>query len=319
MISEKSRVLTFGETMALLTNEQSGSLSHGPPLSLGIGGAESNVAIALSRLGTPVTWVGRVGTDSLGDLIVRELRAEGVTTGAIREESAPTGLMIKERRLPHLQRVWYYRRGSAGSRLEPADLPDELFTDTALVHLTGITPALSETAAAAVRASIDAARRAGARVSLDLNYRSALWPPEVAGPCLRELSAMADIVFAGADEAALALDTETTDPAELARRIASLGPTQVIIKLGVAGCLALVDGETYRQSAVPVQVVDTVGAGDAFVAGYLAELVSGKAVEARLALAVRAGAFACLAHGDWEGLPRRSELDLLDVAEAVLR
>lgn len=317
-MSQSEGVVTFGETMALMANERPGPLSVARTLNLGIGGAESNLAIALSRLDTPVTWLGRVGADSLGDLVLREIAGEGVTTIGIRDGEAPTGLMIKERRLPHRQRVWYYRRQSAGSRLTPDDLPLDLIRRAQLLHVTGITPALSASAAATVSAALGYARTSATLVSFDVNYRSTLWSPAVAGPQLRELITQADIVFAGADEAALVVGS-AGDPLDLAYRIAELGPREVIIKLGGDGCLALVDGAPSQRAAIPIEVIDSVGAGDAFVAGYLAERLSDEPVERRLETAVRAGAFACLVPGDWEGMPRRTELDLLDGAEPVLR
>lgn len=311
-------VVTLGETMALIKAETPGPLAHVSSLSLGMGGAESNFAIALRRLGTSVTWVGRVGTDSLGDLVLRELAAEKVTAVAIRDDAAPTGLMVKERRTPEAVKVWYYRRGSAGSRLNRADIPAEGIARAKLLHITGITLALSDSAADAVRYAVDCARDAGVLVSFDLNYRAALWPPEEAGEQFRRMIAQADIVFAGDTEAAMAVG-EANEPLELARRIAELGPAHSIIKLGAEGCVGVIGGVNYAQEAIRVNAVDSVGAGDAFVAGYVAELLAGKDVPARLLTAARVGAFACLVPGDWEGLPRRSELELLDAREPVAR
>ncbi|TFD62724.1 hypothetical protein E3T39_01950 [Cryobacterium suzukii] len=126
-----------------------------------------------------------------------------------------------------------------------------------------------------------------------------------------------DIVFAGEDEAGIAVDP--ADPSDLSRRLTDLGPSQAVIKLGHRGALALINGETLQQDAVPITPVDSVGAGDAFVAGYLAEYIKGSSSAERLALAAKTGAFACLAYGDWEGLPRRRELDLLSATETVIR
>jgi 2-dehydro-3-deoxygluconokinase len=125
-------------------------------------------------------------------------------------------------------------------------------------------------------------------------------------------------VFAGYDEARL-VAPEASGVADVATAISNLGPSQVIIKLGADGCHALVDGRTTQQPAVPVRPVDTVGAGDAFVAGYVSEYVAGHDVSTRVTTAVTAGAFACLTHGDWEGMPRRSELPLLHASEPVTR
>lgn len=311
-------VVTLGETMALMKADTPGPLGHVRSLSPGIGGAESNVAIALQRLGTSVTWAGRVGADSLGNLVLRELQAEGLQLAAVRDITAPTGLMIKERRTADSLKIWYYRTGSAGSRLSPQDVPAELIGSARLLHITGITPALSASASEAIDHAVTCARKAGTLVSFDLNYRTALWSKEAAGSEFRRIASKADVVFAGDDEAAIAVGPAESALA-LAKKIADLGPAQVIIKLGPDGCAALIDGTGYEQAAVNILPVDTVGAGDAFVAGYIAELLNGLPVQERLRTAVRTGAFACLVPGDWEGMPRREELDILDTKEPVAR
>jgi 2-dehydro-3-deoxygluconokinase len=313
-------VVTLGETMALLRAETPAPLAHVHELALGIGGAESNLAIALARLGTPVSWVGRVGADSLGEKVLRELRAEGLDVHGTVDAEAPTGLMIKERRTSDTVKVWYYRSGSAGSRLTPADVAPGLIEEAALLHVTGISLALSDSARDTVLSAVARARAAGVPVSFDVNHRDSLWRGRDAAAAYREVAAASSMVFAGEDEARLLTGAdETASAADLARSIAALGPDQVLIKLGAEGCLALVDGTEHRQTAVPVRVVDTVGAGDAFVAGYLAELVAGLPVAERLRTAVTTGAFACLTPGDWEGMPRRHELALLHQSEPVTR
>ncbi len=310
-------VLTFGETMALMRSDQIGPLAHASTLSLGIGGSESNVAIGLQRLGVQAVWCGRVGADSLGSLVEREILAEGVDVRIAVDPSAPTGLMIKERRTPATQRVSYYRAGSAGSRLSPEDIDVQLISGADVLHITGITPALSPNAEATLRYAVDEARGHNVRVSFDLNFRSNLWSAEGARSIYRDIIPLADIVFAGDDEAAIAVGAG--EPEELARRITALGPDQAIIKLGANGALALIDGTLFRQEAVTIDAIDTVGAGDAFVAGYLADFVTGRGPQDRLKTAAATGAFACLVPGDWEGFPRRHELPLLQAREAVSR
>jgi 2-dehydro-3-deoxygluconokinase len=317
-VSTPKAVVTIGETMALMYSNIPGPLAHAHDLTLGIGGAESNFAIAVQRLGTPATWIGRIGNDSLGEKVVRELRAEGLTVHAVTDPTAPTGLMIKERRTADTSRVWYYRSASAGSRLSADDLPAGVIESAALLHITGITPGLSDSAAKAVTTAIRRARDAGVQVSFDVNHRSSLWHNGDATPVYRKLVAHSTIVFAGYDEAQL-IAPEASGIAETATAITDLGPSQVIIKLGAGGCHALVDGSVTRQPAVSIHPVDTVGAGDAFVAGYVSEYVAGHDVSTRLKTAVTAGAFACLTHGDWEGMPRRSELGLLHASEPVTR
>lgn len=310
-------VVCIGETMALVRAESPGPLTHSRSMTLGIGGAESNVAIGLSRLGIRATWIGGVGSDSLGDLVVHGLRGEGVNVIAVRNDTAPTGLMIKERRTPATQQVTYYRAGSAGSLIGPADIPAHAVEGARVLHVTGITPSLSPSAASAIDQAVARAKSAGVPVSFDVNFRSSLWRGRDARAALQPILERADILFAGAEEAALFVGDGL--PEDLAARLSRLGPREVVIKLGADGALALDGGALLRRSAVRVPVVDTVGAGDAFVAGYLAEWIAGLPVARRLDLAVRTGAFACMVPGDWEGAPRRDDLRLLDAVESVAR
>lgn len=311
-----SGVFTFGETMALVRAE-SGPWETASSASIGIGGADSNVAIGLARLGVHVSWLGRVGDDALGRRIVRELRAEGI------EVHAPvgpgrTGLMVKEKRTPHTSGVIFYRAGSAGSTLAPEDIPTSVVADAGLVHVTGITAALSASARATVHAVIEVARSKGVPVSFDVNHRPSLWHDEDPAPLYRSLAQRSDIVFAGEDEARLLVGDAGT-PLALAHAIAALGPAEVLIKSGSRGSTGVVEGDEITLPALSVPVVDTVGAGDAYVAGYLAARLDGDSAADRVRLATAAGAFACLHIGDWEGLPRRDDLRLLDSEDPVTR
>ena len=309
-------LVTAGETMGLVVQDTPGVPRNGESMSFGIGGSESNVAIGVRRLGVPATWIGRVGDDPAGAMIVRELRAEQVQAFAT-VDPAPTGLMLRWRPAPQRGRVEYYRRGSAGSHLCAGDIPDGVVAGAAVFHFSGITPALGADPHAAVRHAVTIARGAGVTVSFDFNFRRALWSEDAAAPALTEAVRSADVVFAGAEEAAIV--TGTPDPLESALALEALGPRQVLIKLGAAGCLARVDGVAHEVPAPRVPVHDTVGAGDAFVAGYLAELIAGAPVERRLATAIAAGAWAVTVSGDWEGMPDRRALDLLEQAEPVVR
>ncbi|MGH3098553.1 MAG: sugar kinase [Streptosporangiales bacterium] len=302
--------VTLGETLALLANPTAGPLRHAPELRLGVAGAESNVAVGVRRLGHTASWLGRVGDDEMGRLVLARIRGEDIEVRAQLDPDAPTGLMLKEHRFAGLSRVVYYRAGSAGSRFSPADLDEQVIAGARVLHLTGITPALSATAREAVWAAIDIARKADATICLDYNYRSALWDPAAAGRELRDLTKVADVVFAGEDEGQLVTGECSADA--VARSLAALGPAEVIIKQGADGALAWVDDTLIDVSAVPVQAVDPVGAGDAFVAGYLSARLDGADTRTRLREATLAGAFAVTVHGDWEGLPERREMALLE-------
>lgn len=318
----RSGVVTLGETMALLTSPSGRHLRSGTSLPIGIGGAESNVAIGLARLDVPVTWVSRVGDDAFGAMVTREIRAEGVSVCAAVDDQARTGMMVKEHLHGTPWRVRYYRNESAASRFSPTDLDASLIAGAEVLHLTGITAALSPTALATVREAIRIACDAGTLVSFDVNHREALWSSQRAAPVLAELCGVADLVFAGLSEAALVLGAPAATTAEdaLASGLAELGASTVVLKLGAAGALARTNGVTIRAAAEPVQVVDPVGAGDAFVAGYLSALTEGRPVEECLRRGNQLGGAVCRVHGDWEGLPTRDELKRIDShIEDVLR
>lgn len=300
-------VVTLGETMALVRTTEIGSLRHANAMAFGIGGAESNVAIGLARLGVAVSWLGRVGDDSLGERVAREIRADGVQVHAVIDAEARTGLMVKERPSASSTAVHYYRAGSAGSRLRPEDLPDGWIERASLLHITGITPLLSDTARDAVHAAIDRARASGAIVTFDINYRSALASPEAAGPVLRELAERSDIVFGGEEEFAI-LYPETS-VAVAAARLHDAGCATTVVKLGPAGAAVITADSLVEAGGFPIKPVDTVGAGDAFVSGYLSAFLEGLDVDATLHRANACGAMACLVPGDWEAAPTRRELE----------
>ncbi|GAA3639226.1 sugar kinase [Microbacterium awajiense] len=318
-MSSEVDVVTLGETMALLHSLQPGRLDLASLLGVSVGGAESNTAIGLSRLGVATRWIGRVGADAFGERVLRTLRAESVDVVGVVDPGASTGLMVKERRSSTQTSVTYYRSGSAGSRLTPTDLPAGVIESARVLHVTGITPALSPSARDTVDHALRRARDAGVKVALDVNHRSRLWDASTARPVYRELVEASDIVFAGVDEAALLLDTDESDPHALAEMLTRLGPSEAIIKSGSEGADAVCDGRRLHVDALAVDVVDTVGAGDAFVAGYLAERLAGAETEICLRTAAAAGAFACTSPGDWESLPTRSDLLSLTALDPVSR
>jgi len=298
-------VITAGETMALMVPRSPGRLRHATSLSLSIGGAESNVAIGLARLGIPASWISIVGDDELGELVLHRLRAEGVDTGAVtRTPDRPTGLYLREEVGSRL-RVYYYRTGSAASTLAPGAFEPGILEGAAFLHLTGITGALSAECAEFLPWAAKAAHDAGVRVSYDVNYRSRLWGPSVARAATEALLPLVDVLFVG-DEEATALWGWDGDKA--LDRLSSAGPGEVVLKLGARGCIALVEGGQLSSPGFPAHERDPIGAGDAFAAGYLAAALWGWAPEDRLRTANAMGAWCVQNLGDYEGLPSRREL-----------
>ncbi len=300
-------VLTIGETLGLVHSASGGSLVHSSSVGIGIAGAESAVAIGLVRLGAAATWVGRVGDDSLGLRIIRELRGEGVQVLADVDRDAATGIVLTERRpgAPTAER--HYRAGSAASRLTTEQLAGLPIEHAGILHVSGASLALSASARDAVIHAVHRATAAGVPVSFHVNHCARLWADaSTAAQAYRYLARFATIVFAGLDEARML--ASAANPDEMVTEIAHLGPAEAVVTLGARGCVAHVAGRSYYRAAVPVEVVDTTGAGHAFVAGYLAERLLDRAVEERLSVAATAGALACTAAGDWESLPYRRDL-----------
>ena len=312
-------VVTFGETMGSI--RAAGLLRHGGAMSMSLGGAETNVAIGLARLGHSVRWGGRLGSDDVGAFALRTLRSEGVDTATVNLDPArATGLLLIERRVADISRVAYYRANSAGSAVGVPDVDGSFDASTRVLHLTGITPALSPSAAEATLWAAQRARELGVLVSLDVNYRGALWARDVAAVTLRRLAALADIVFASDDELEMVAPESHGDERAAVRTLLDGGAQQVVVTRGGDGASAWTLDETAACAAREVRVVDTIGAGDAFTAGYLSALLDGLPLADRLDRGAVLGAFAVSASGDWESLPRRDELHLIDhVAGATIR
>jgi 2-dehydro-3-deoxygluconokinase len=297
-------VVALGETMILFLAQQAGMMREATTFSRHVAGAESNVAVGLCRLGCTAGFISRVGDDEFGKMIVFRLRGEGVDVSqVIADAGAPTGVLFRERRELGPVDVVYYRRGSAASRMSPADLDADYIGQGRYVLLSGITPALSDSCKATVFAAAEIARSKGVTVVVDPNIRLKLWSRETARSVLRDLIGHADIVMPGADEAELL--TGETDPVRAAQDLLALGPKQIIVKLGPRGAMAVDADATLEVPGVLLpRVVDPVGAGDAFAAGFLAGNLRGMSLAASLALANRCGAQAMMVPADQEGLPR---------------
>ncbi|MBE1502792.1 2-dehydro-3-deoxygluconokinase [Amycolatopsis lexingtonensis] len=284
-------VLCVGESMAMFVPAEAGPPDEVKRWLRTIGGAESNVACNLPALGVSSGWVSAVGDDPFGRAMVREIAAKGVDVSACSVDPLrPTGLYIKESGAGGSP-VRYYRTGSAASAMGPEVL-DRLDLDgVRVLHLSGITPALSDSCLALVRALLDLPR--GDRlISFDVNFRPALWTGRDPG-LLAELAGQADIVLTGDDEAQRVWGTG--DPADL--RALLPGPRTLVVKHGERGA-TLVEGEPLFSPALRVDVVEPVGAGDAFAAGFLAATLRGAEPLARLRQGHLQAAVTLLTHDD---------------------
>jgi 2-dehydro-3-deoxygluconokinase len=311
-------VVTLGECLIALVATDYGPLADARTFSAHVAGAEANVAVGLARLEHAVAFVGRVGADGFGTAILRSLRGNGVGVDQLKvDSSAPTGLLIRDRRAIGPSEVVYYRSASAGSRLGPEDVDRAVaagtFERARWLHLTGITPALSPSCRAAVERAIERAREERLTVSLDVNLRRKLWSDDEARPVLADVARRVDVLLAGGDEAAVMAGVDpASTPEMLVDALLKLGPSTAVVKLGAEGAIGRDrDGPTVRRHGLRAAAIDPIGAGDAFSAGFISAQLDGASLERALDVANACGAAAVSALGDQSGLPDRLELERL--------
>lgn len=287
----------------MVTPESSESLENASRLALYPGGAESNVAMYLSSLGHRTAWVSRVGDDPLGRRLVADVARTGVDTTLVETDSvAATGVYFKDPGTAGTP-VYYYRRYSAASLMGPETAHRVWQITPKVLHITGITPALSESCDQLIETLTHPGQpRSAVTVSFDVNYRPALWPSAaLAGNRLRDIAQDADIVFVGMDEAARLWGSNSPDEVrELINR-----PGVLVIKEGPVGATAYHGAATTFVPAIRVNVVEPVGAGDAFAAGWLSGLLRGGTPGARLRLGHLAATAALRSTADYARLPGR--------------
>lgn len=274
--------------MWTFATEDLAPLAQGTRWTTSAAGAESNVAAGVAALGLSAGWIGRVGADAFGRAVLDELAGLGVDCSrAVVDGSRPTGLMFKGAVDDERCEIEYRRSGSAGSALAAGDLDEEYVASARAVHVTGITACLSAEAAGAAVRAFELAR--GLR-SFDPNIRPQLWRDEHA-PLVRRLISMADVCFCGLADAELL--TGASGAERCGEALAALGPSTVVVTLGARGAQALENGRLARAAPSAADVVDPVGAGDAFAAGVLFGLHEGWPVEECLRLGAAAAA-ACV-------------------------
>lgn len=301
-------LVTIGEGLALFREIDDSTVRLGKKFVLGTGGAESNVAIGVTRLGLKALWISSLGDDDFGSLVVESLAAQGVRTLIVPRDNKMTGHMIKFSGTQLDPTVFYNRKGSAASELGPKSIDWSLLPKTRLFHVSGVFAGVSSSSFELVRELMGSASRAGVSVSFDINYRRQLWSKEVAAGQLAELMGLADIVFGGEEEFSLVFNSEQFHDSLV--EAAQTNNSQIfVVKRGAAGASSLTSNGWLDIEAHKISLVDTVGAGDAFVSGYLSEFLQDRSEEDRLAVANYCGAKACESRGDWEGMVQSRELN----------
>ena len=305
-------VALFGEAMLLLVADRPGPLEDAQSFHKRTAGAETNVAIGLSRLGLKVGWASRLGTDSMGRALLAAMRAEGIDCShVITDPTQRTGFQFKGRVTDGSDPpIEYHRKGSAASHMGPADVDEAWLRSARHLHATGVFAAISDTSLQAALKSMDVMRAAGRTISFDTNLRPTLWSStETMRHWVNELASRADWVLPGIEEGLLL--TGHSKPEDVAKFYRERGAKLVVVKLGAEG--AYYDSDvagTGRVDGFPVkEVIDTVGAGDGFAAGVVSALLEGRSVPDAVRRGAWIGARAVQVLGDTEGLPTRAQLE----------
>lgn len=300
-------VITFGETMGLMMPMGNKDFVTATQFQKSFGGAESNVAIGLARLQHQVGWFSLLGKDPFGTVIYKTIRGEGVDVSRVKwTDQTATGLMLREKKKGQVS-VHYYRKNSAASTMNSEDLDHEYIRGAKILHVTGITAALSSSCREALHTAIDVAREHGVKICFDPNLRLKLWKLEEAREVLLPLAEKADYFLPGWDECKLLFNTE--DEETIFQRLDQLSAICIIKGKGDETVIY----EKGSKQSVPFvkvdQVVDTVGAGDAFCAGFLSGVLRGLSIKEAVEIGSHLGAMVIQAEGDWEALPTLEELE----------
>lgn len=301
-------VITFGESMVLFSPDSTGPLRYVNNFYKSIAGAESNVIIALARLGHKVGWFSKLGDDEFGRYIQFIIRGENVDTSRVKiDKERNTGILFKERFAHVNPNVYYYRKNSAAGNLSVEDIDEEYIKSSKILHITGITPALSQNAQKAVLKAVSVAKENGVLVSFDPNIRLKLWSLQEAKPVLLKIAKYSDIIFPGIDEGKMLLGLD--NPEEIAASFMERGCSTVAVKLGKQGCFVKNKEESHYVGGYVVErPEDTVGAGDGFAAGFLSGMLRNLNIKECGEYANGVGAMATLVRGDMEGFPTFNQL-----------
>jgi 2-dehydro-3-deoxygluconokinase len=297
-LNRKTEVICLGETMLMVSPHDGQPLSESSSCGLHPGGAESNVAMNLAALGHNAAWVSRLGDDPIGRIIEDTVAAAGVDVSQVeRDPLLPTGVYFKNPG-PDGTSVHYYRKGSAASMMNRALIDGIHDKDVRVIHLSGVTAALSVSAKDLTEYLVNDRPFGSALLSFDVNYRPSLWNGD-APQALLALAQACDIVFVGLDEAQTLWGTRT---AEDVRELISKSGV-LVVKDGSREAVTFTEHGVTRVPAQPVQVVERVGAGDAFAGGWLSGLLRGLTQEDRLQLGHLVAARVLRSTSDTASLP----------------
>ncbi|MFB6168450.1 MAG: PfkB family carbohydrate kinase [Haloferacaceae archaeon] len=292
-------IVTVGEALLRLSPPQGDRLVTAGEFDAYVGGAEANAAVAAAGVGIETAWLSRLPDSPLGRRVVRELHAHGVRTGVSWDADGRLGTYYLERGAdPRGSEVYYDRAGSTAAEMTPEDVPEAVVRNADTCFITGITPALSETARETTEAVLSAAAAAETTTAFDPNYRSKLWSEEAAREAYEALLPLVDVLIVARRDAADVLDAPD-QPVQMANTLAvDYDCETVVLTLGDRGALVLHDGEVHEADAFETDTVDPIGSGDALAGAFLAARSRGDPVDEALSLGVAAAAIKRTVTGD---------------------
>ncbi len=311
MSTDNLHVICLGEILVQFNAVTPGPLRHVTYFEKHAAGSEANVAVCVKRQGLSSGFVTKLGSDEFGKFLYNWLRGEGVDVSQIKfDPEGFTGIYFIQRGFPVPGRssVIYYRRGSAASKITESDIVEEYFSRALILHLSGITPALSESVLRASLKAIDIVKKNEAKLSFDTNIRPPLWKSmEDARKTLLPIVEKSDILFTDIDDSKILIGE--SDIKKIIQHYLSIGIEVVVLKLGPKGAIAATKSSYCEVNGYQVNVIDPIGAGDALAGTFLTGLLKGYTIEKSLRRAIAAGTLVVTVRGDQENLPTEDEIE----------
>lgn len=312
-----NKIFTLGDALITFNPSETGPLRYVPSFTRKVGGAELNFAIGCARLGMDTKWVSRLGGDEFGRVIYNFARGEGIDMADVNfVENYPTSLNFKEIRQDGSGKTFYYRYQSPILTMEPEDIIEEMFDEIDLIHLTGVFLAIDPKNLGIIKKVLKIAGKKEIKVSFDPNIRLKLWTLDQAKIAYAEIFPDVDILLTGLDEIEM-INGDASDQA-LEAFAERYKIDQLVIKDGGNGARLYQNGTWHSKEAFKVTVVDTVGAGDGFDAGYIYAVLNDYSAEEALEFANGTGALVTTVSGDNEGLPYLQEVLALIKKEKII-
>lgn len=296
-------VITIGDAMVAMCPKEKGPILFCNTFERKIGGAELNVAIGCARLGLKSGWISRLGQDDFGKHILKTVRGEGIDTSQIElVEGYQTSVYFREVMANGDSRSFYYREKSPTSTMTAESLDENYFRNSKVLHITGVFPSINDNNKEILLKAVELAKKNNLLISFDPNIRLKMWTKSQAREFINKFLSEVDILLVGDEEISILIDEE--DKNEAIKKFHDMGIDKVVVKRGAKGAIGSDGSNIYDVAAIkPKALIDTVGAGDGFAAGFLSAYLKGDSFEESIEFANAVGSLVVGIEGDNEGLP----------------